>query len=84
MRLVHSRTGRSVGGSTGTNVWGAFVLASEMLARDEQGSIVTLICDGGDRYAGTYYSDAWVGEQGLELAPYAGALETFLESGAFP
>jgi cysteine synthase len=83
MRLIRSRTGHSVGGSTGTNVWGAFVLASEMLARDEQGSIVTLICDGGDRYAGTYYSDAWVGEQGLELAPYTEALETFLESGAF-
>ena len=84
MRMVRSRTGHSVGGSTGTNVWGAFVLASEMLARDEQGSIVTLICDGGDRYAGTYYSDAWVGDQGLELAPYTEALETFLESGAFP
>ena len=45
---------------------------------------VHVICDGGDRYAGTYYSDAWVGEQGLQLAPYTEALETFLESGAFP
>ena len=78
MRLVRERTGRSVGGSTGTNVWGAFLLVAEMLSRGEQGSIVTLICDGGDRYAGTYYSDAWVGDQGLELAPYAEALETFL------
>ena len=55
-----------------------------MLARGERGSLVTLICDGGDRYAGTYYSDAWVAEQGLELAPPAEALETFLECGAFP
>src|SRR6476620_7834591 len=83
MRLGRSRTVHSVGGTTGTNVWGAFVLASETLARDERGSIVTLICDGGDRYAGTYYSDAWVGEQGLELAPYTEALDTFLQSGAF-
>ena len=60
------------------------MLVAEMLARGERGSIVTLICDGGDRYAGTYYSDAWVGDQGLELAPYAEALETFLECGAFP
>ena len=60
MRLVRERTGRSVGGSTGTNVWGAFTLVAEMLSRGEQGSVVTLICDGGDRYAGTYYSDAWV------------------------
>jgi cysteine synthase A len=83
MRLVRARTGRSVGGSTGTNVWGAFLLAAEMLARGEQGSIVTLICDGGERYAGTYYSDAWVADQSLELAPHAEALETFLERGAF-
>jgi cysteine synthase A len=81
MRLVRERSGRSVGGSTGTNVWGAFLLVAEMLARGEQGSIVTLICDGGERYAGTYYSDAWVGEQGLDLAPYRRALDAFLETG---
>jgi hypothetical protein len=38
-----------------------------MLSRGERGSVVTLICDGGDRYAGTYYSDAWVADQGLDL-----------------
>ena len=84
MRLVRARTGRSVGGSTGTNVWGALLLVAEMLSRGERGSVVTLICDGGDRYAGTYYSDAWVREQRLDLAPYSEALETFLERGAFP
>jgi cysteine synthase A len=81
MRLVRDVTGRSVGGSTGTNVWGAFVLVAEMLSRGERGSIVTLICDGGDRYKGTYYSDGWVREQHLELAPYAEALQMFLTSG---
>jgi cysteine synthase A len=84
MRLVRELTGRNVGGSTGTNVWGALMLAAEMLASGERGSIVTLICDGGDRYASTYYSDGWVGDQGLELAPYREALEAFLECGAFP
>jgi cysteine synthase A len=84
MRLVRARTGRSVGGSTGTNVWGALLLAAEMLSRGERGSIVTLICDGGERYAGTYYDDAWVGDQGLELAPHTEAVETFLERGALP
>jgi cysteine synthase A len=84
MRLVRARTGRSVGGSTGTNVWGAFRLAGEMLTRGERGSIVTLICDGGDRYAETYYSDVWLSQQGLELDPYTAALETFLASGKFP
>jgi len=84
MRLVRARTGRSVGGSTGTNVWGALLLVAEMLSRSERGSVVTLICDGGDRYSGTYYNDAWVGDQGLELVPHTEALETFLECGAFP
>ena len=84
MRLVSARTGRSVGGSTGTNVWGALLLVAEMLARGERGSVVTLICDGGDRYAGTYYSDTWVRDQGLELEPYTEALKEFLESGSFP
>jgi cysteine synthase len=81
MRFVTERTGRSVGGSTGTNVWGALRLVAEMLARGERGSIVTLICDGGERYADTYYSDDWVRGQGIELAPYAQALRRFLDSG---
>ena len=63
---------------------GACRLVAEMLARGERGSVVTLICDAGDRYAGTYYDDDWVGDQGLELATYTEALETFLRSGVFP
>lgn len=84
MRFVRKHTGRSVGGSTGTNVWGAFRLVAGMLARGDRGSVVTLICDGGDRYAGTYYDDDWVRDNGLDIAPYTEALETFLARGAFP
>jgi cysteine synthase A len=82
MRFVRERTGRSVGGSTGTNAWGVFLLVAGMLSRGERGSVVTLICDGGDRYASTYYSDDWVRGEGIELAQYTEALETFLASGA--
>lgn len=81
MRLVSARTGRSVGGSTGTNVWGALTLVAEMRERGERGSVVTLICDAGDRYAGTYYDDGWVAAQGLDLAPPTAALEEFLDGG---
>jgi cysteine synthase A len=84
MRLVTERTGRSVGGSTGTNVWGAFRLVADMVARGEHGSVVTLICDGGERYAGTYYDDGWVAAQGFDLAPAGRALEAFLEDGVPP
>ncbi|MCB0945454.1 MAG: PLP-dependent cysteine synthase family protein, partial [Mycobacterium sp.] len=41
--------GRRVGPSTGTNVWGAFALLAEMVAAGIGGSVVTLICDAGDR-----------------------------------
>jgi cysteine synthase A len=84
MRFVCGLTQTSVGGSTGTNVWGAFQLVAGMLSRGERGSVVTLICDSGDRYAGTYYCDQWVLDQGLELAPYTEMLEAFLSSGRFP
>ena len=40
MQLATDRLGRSVGGSTGTNLCGAFRLIAEMLARGQTGSVV--------------------------------------------
>ncbi|MGW4767856.1 PLP-dependent cysteine synthase family protein [Nocardia sp. NPDC004278] len=73
--------GRRVGGSTGTNLWGAFALIAEMIGAGRSGSVVTLLCDGGDRYAGTYFDDAWVEAQGLSLAEPAAVLEKFTATG---
>ena len=81
MRAGSAVLGRRVGGSTGTNLWGAFGLIAEMRAAGRAGSVVTLICDGGERYADTYYSDAWVSEQGFDLAPYLAAVDAFLTRG---
>jgi cysteine synthase A len=81
MRWTTQQLGRSVGGSTGTNMWGALTLVSEMLAAGRQGSVVTLICDGGARYAQTYYNDDWVAGRGWDLEPYRSSLNTFLLSG---
>jgi cysteine synthase len=81
MRYVRRVTGRHVGGSTGTNLWGSFHLIAQMRERGESGSVVTLICDGGERYAHTYDSDEWVAAQGLDLAPYTAAMEKFLTGG---
>src|SRR5690606_30845134 len=50
MRHVSARLGRRVGGSTGTNFVGVLQAAHAMRARGETGSIVTILCDGGDRY----------------------------------
>ena len=73
--------GRRVGGSTGTNLWGAFALIAEMISAGRSGSVVTLLCDGGDRYAGTYFDDSWVEAQGMNLADPAAILEKFAATG---
>ncbi len=69
--------GRKCGGSTGTNVYAALILADEMLAEGRTGSIVTLICDPGERYLGTYYDADWIAREGLDPRPYRDWLERF-------
>jgi cysteine synthase A len=77
MRELERTTGRRAGGSTGTNLWGAFQLVAELVAAGCTGSVVTLLCDGGERYAHTYYSDGWVARQGLDLTAHTEALRRF-------
>jgi len=81
MQLATDRLGRSVGGSTGTNLCGAFRLIAEMLAAGQTGSLVTLICDGGERYRHSYYDAAWLASHGLDLSPPRERLECFLSTG---
>ncbi|MBG0815427.1 PLP-dependent cysteine synthase family protein [Planomonospora sp. ID82291] len=78
MRWVREVTGRDVGGSTGTNVAAAVQIIGEMREAGEQGSVVTLICDGGERYRGTYADDAWLAGRGLDVAPHLEELRAFL------
>jgi cysteine synthase A len=84
MRWVSGILGRRVGGSTGTNVWASLQLIGEMRAEGESGSVVTLLCDGGERYAHTYYDDSWLATKGLDIAPYAAALHEFDQTGVLP
>jgi cysteine synthase A len=80
---LESVLGRKCGGSTGTNVFGALQIISEMLRDGERGSVVTMICDSGDRYLGTYYDRGWLQDESLELEPYIERLEAFARSGQF-
>ncbi|MDG2383206.1 MAG: PLP-dependent cysteine synthase family protein [Pirellulaceae bacterium] len=70
MRAFHIASDRKCGGSTGTNLWATLQLMLEMKSQQQAGSIVTMICDGGERYLGTYYNDDWLQSQGLETARY--------------
>lgn len=70
MHQIAAMRGTPVGPSTGTNFAGVLLLAEEMKQAGTAGSIVTLICDDGDRYADTYYSNEWV-DTNLGVAPVA-------------
>lgn len=84
MRWVSAILGRLVGGSTGTNVWASLQLIGDMRSAGDEGSVVTLLCDGGERYEHTYYDDTWLAEQRIDIAPYAAALEEFSRTGVLP
>lgn len=66
MRCLSQRLGRRVGGSTGTHFWAVIKIMNEMRVRGEAGSIVTILCDGGDRYATSLYDDAYLKSKGVE------------------
>ncbi len=79
-RHVSGVLGRRVGPSTGTNMWGAFGLLAEMVARGESGSVVTLLADSGDRYADTYFDDEWVTSRGIDPSEASEKLAAFERS----
>jgi len=81
MRLLEEHLGRRYGGSSGTNLVGCLQLAAGMRARGEHGSIVSLLCDPGERYDQTLYDPGWLRRQGLDPAPADAALRATLASG---
>lgn len=83
MRHLKEFAQLSPGPSTGTNLWLAWQIVASMLAHGQRGSVVSLLCDNGERYAGSYYNDAWLAGAGLEPARYAGRIERLLETGSW-
>jgi cysteine synthase A len=84
VRALERVIGRKAGGSTGTGLWSALKIVAEMVAAGRSGSVVTLLCDPGDRYLDKYYSDDWLAGQGLDIAPYAEVLDRVLATGVWP
>ncbi|WP_028279150.1 PLP-dependent cysteine synthase family protein [Arthrobacter sp. H5] len=81
MRHLKQFAGLHAGPSTGTNLWGVWQLIAGMVAEGRTGSVVSLMCDAGDRYACTYDDDGWLAAHGLDPAPHERSLETFLSTG---
>ena len=82
MHVLSERLFRRVGGSTGTNFFGLCYVAAAMMAAGQEGSLVSLICDSGDRYAATYYDPAWLGENGIEIDHWRPGIEALLDHGS--
>jgi len=59
--------GLYLGGSTGINVAAAVALARAM---GRGHTIVTVLCDGGERYRSRLYNPAWLRQKGLPVPPW--------------
>jgi cysteine synthase A len=83
MRYVSRRLGRRVGGSTGTNFIGVLWAAREMQTRGEQGAIVTILCDSGERYAHSYYNPSWYVERGIDAVAADAAVAALVDGSGY-
>ncbi|WP_115717619.1 PLP-dependent cysteine synthase family protein [Gallaecimonas mangrovi] len=81
MLLLEELLGRKVGGSTGTNFYGALLKVSAMAKAGQQGSVATLICDQGERYLNTYYNPDWRSAKGIDTAHWLPKLRQFWHQG---
>ncbi len=81
MNLLSEILQRKVGGSTGTNFYCACKLMAEMAAKGEQGSVVSMICDSGDRYLNTYHNPTWLNQHVGDISSQQKQLGQFYQTG---
>jgi cysteine synthase A len=84
MHVLSRRLGRPVGGSTGTNLMATLCCAQRLHEAGRGGSVVTLLCDGGERYRHTCFDEAWQRAQGLESTAEQRAVEYWMDRGKPP
>jgi cysteine synthase A len=78
MHALTGLLGRKVGPSTGTNFVAMLRLANEMRASQTPGSVLSLLCDAGERYEKTYHDAAWVKAQFGDVTPARHHLATLM------
>jgi cysteine synthase A len=74
--------GRRCGPSTGLNMIGVLTLAAEISPKGG-GSIASLICDSGERYADTVFDDAWIKARGIDLHLWTERFTAFSSGNGF-
>ena len=74
--LLEELLGYRYGGSSGTNFVACLQLAARLRTWGKRGSIVSLLCDRGDRYDETLYDRTWLAGRGIDPAPELARMRT--------
>ena len=82
--LLPELLGFRYGGSSGTNLAACLQLASAMRERGERGSIVSLLCDRGERYDQTLFDPQWLAARGIDPLAQRQQIEACLHNGMWP
>ena len=82
--LLERRLGRRYGGSSGSNFIACLRLASVMRDIGQCGSIVSLLCDRGERYQDSLFDPAWLQQRDLHPATRLPSLQTWIDQGVPP
>jgi cystathionine beta-synthase len=80
-RAVARRTGLLVGGTTGGAI---YVALGRLRALPAGSTVVTLVCDGGEKYLDTIFDDEWMRARGLLDATAARRAEQLLDDATRP
>lgn len=83
IHFLQETLGRQCGGSTGTNFYGVCELVSAMAREGRSGSLVTLICDDGDRYLNSYFKAEWLAANGYDIQPWIERYRRFFNEGCW-
>jgi cysteine synthase A len=79
--LLGELFGHRYGGSSGTNFVACLTLAATMRAEGQRGSIVSLLCDRGERYAETLFDPRWLAARALDPSRWLAALRECVDDG---
>ncbi len=82
--LLQELFGFRYGGSSGSNLVACLRLAVRMRADGERGSIVSLLCDRGERYDETLFDRGWLASKGIEPLPQLEVLRGVVAHGSWP